>query len=109
MSKSACSVFHLKSITTAAPPTNHHTTWQAELSPPSHERPAEGRLEVNVEVAPLALLNRESAREPEDLNADLSKVNGLCLSVGMGGEPLTHHLYNYCRTGCMAPTLPTVL
>ncbi len=47
---------------------------QAELAQPSHERPREGRLEVNVEVSPLALLHREAAREPEDLNADLSKV-----------------------------------
>ena len=45
---------------------------------------------MNVEVSPLALLHREAQREPEDLNADLSKVSwviggfflvGVCVCV----------------------------
>lgn len=47
---------------------------KAELSQPSHEHPKRGKLEVNIEVSPLALLHRETARDGEDLNADLTKA-----------------------------------
>lgn len=45
---------------------------KADLSQPSYERARCGTLELNVEVSPLALLYKETGREVEDLNAELT-------------------------------------
>jgi len=47
---------------------------KAELGQPSHDTPKKGRLEVNVEVSPIAILGRASSSTIEDVNAELSQV-----------------------------------
>lgn len=48
---------------------------KAELGQPSYDRPEQGRLEVNVEVSPVAFHGRGPSNFAlEDLNAELSQV-----------------------------------
>jgi exosome complex RNA-binding protein Rrp42 (RNase PH superfamily) len=46
---------------------------QVELTEPTHEAPREGRIEVNVEVSPTALLGKDV--NGEELEAELTQVS----------------------------------
>ena len=57
------------------------------MAQPTHDQPRKGRLEINVEVSPMAFLGQpvEDGVDVEELNAELSKVRQACGVPRRGG------------------------